>query len=535
MSINQNKLFSGLNAGEMDLIRSMIHEKNYPKDSIIIEEGQSDKVLYVLIEGRVKVIKSTPGHKEVVLAVRESGDFFGEMAILEDAPRSARIIADEDCRLGLISQEAFEKMMVVEPKIAINILKSISFRLRHTNDQIIEQFIQREQNQRRQIDRLNGLFEFCKALTADFDIHRLAQLVPELIQKHVCFDEIFLFFYDETSGKYYILEEKNGTKNIRYFNPGENPFGDYISPGRVSVIDKVPPAVSERNPVIGDLLNHARAFMLVPFSSREHVDGWMLLKNRKAVGWTDDDKAFLIALGSYIYIALQNMKLVSQLVTSEKLSAVGRAASSILHDFKNLLAVVHNYAQFILKSKNEDDINDLVQRILTSSHLMITMSREILLYAKGDIHINRQPRPIKETIGTILTLIENDLETKEIKLITEIPDDLIYDFDQDKICRALYNLVKNASEAVESRTGIITISAYRTSDALIIAVTDNGPGIPESFLQNIFTPFATTKSEGTGLGLTIVKSIVDAHGGQVQVDSAEGKGTSFKIIFPITS
>jgi signal transduction histidine kinase/CRP-like cAMP-binding protein len=533
MTINQNKLFSGLTDQELELIRSMIHEKSYVKGTIIIEEGQSDKILYVLIKGRVKVIKITPDLKEVVLAVREEGDFFGEMAILEDAPRSARIIADDDCQVGLICQSEFEKMMGVEPKIAINILKSISFRLRHTNDQIIEQFIQREQNQRQQINRLNSLFEFCKSLTADFDKNSLIKLVPDLIKKHIRYDEIYLFFYDEPAQRFFTMVENGGDPVMRYFGTHENPFTEYLSLNRISVINQPSVKNRENNPVIEDILQLAQTIMLVPFSSNDRFEGWVILKSREPMEWSEDDKAFLIALGSYIYIALQNMKLVAQLVTSEKLSAVGRAASSILHDFKNLLAVVHNYAQFILKSKNEEDINDLVQRILTSSHLMITMSREILLYAKGDTHLNRQPHSVKEILNVIITLIENELNKKKIELITEIPDDLAYDFDKDKISRALYNLMKNASEAVPIDQGKIKITAASVKDELILSVSDNGVGIPESFLNNIFTPFATTKTEGTGLGLMIVKSIVEAHGGKIEIESTEGKGTTVVLTFPI--
>jgi signal transduction histidine kinase len=106
------------------------------------------------------------------------------------------------------------------------------------------------------------------------------------------------------------------------------------------------------------------------------------------------------------------------------------------------------------------------------------------------------------------------------------------DIDEDKLKQALLNVLKNAIEAM-AHGGKLTIEAGRNGDDIIIAVSDTGTGItPDS---DIFAPFFTTKKEGSGLGLIIVRQIVAAHGGAITYDSGVGEGTTFRITLPLSS
>ena len=104
--------------------------------------------------------------------------------------------------------------------------------------------------------------------------------------------------------------------------------------------------------------------------------------------------------------------------------------------------------------------------------------------------------------------------------------------DKVKLEEVLLNLLRNAKDAV-GENGAITLSAQRKKDMLIILCKDNGCGIPADKINTIFTPFVTSKEDGTGLGLSLSKRIIEAHNGTISVDSAPTKGTTFTIKLPI--
>ncbi len=532
MTLKDNQLFRGLTEDEIKIITPMVRSQVFPAGSVLIEEGQTDKVLFMLIRGKVNVLKKTPDRKEILIAHRHAGDFFGEMALLEDAPRSARIVTAEECEVGLIDDTTFNTMMEIEPKIAVNLLKAISARLRYTSDQIIDQFTKREAEQKKQIERLHQLVEICKAITAQFDKNHLLSFIPRAVLKQIHCDEAFFILLDDPSKQMIVSDGKS--EGVRVLSQAANPFSLFAGTSRLQIVSNPAEFAGKGQPETSFLWDQCSRLMMIPVSSPEHFDGWIILKSSHPEEWVENDTAFLETLASYVAVALQNMRLSVQVVTNEKLTAVGRASSSIIHDFKNLLSVVHIYAQMILKSKGPDDTKELVDKILTSSHLMITMSREILTFARGEIILNREKTGVRKLVQNPLSLIELELKRRNISLSLDIPESHEYDFDAEKMCRAVYNLLKNASESIEKTEGTIRLSSDISGRELCITISDNGKGIPEAVLQTMFTPFVTTKSDGTGLGMLIVKNIIEAHGGQIDIESREGQGTDILLTFPLS-
>ncbi len=106
--------------------------------------------------------------------------------------------------------------------------------------------------------------------------------------------------------------------------------------------------------------------------------------------------------------------------------------------------------------------------------------------------------------------------------------------DPAKIRQVLVNLIQNAAEAMAERGGHVTVraSGFPAESAVVLAVEDDGPGIPAEQIGSLFEPFFTTKFTGTGLGLAISKSLVEQHGGRIEVSSQPGSGTTFLIILP---
>jgi len=129
-------LFSELTHAELDLILSTSREKRYPKGNIIFYEGDPGDFLLIILSGKVKVVLLGEGGQEIILAILGPGSFFGEMAILEDAPRSATVLTLEDSEFLFLEQKSLTSLLKGNSSIALKILKNLSARLRKADDQI---------------------------------------------------------------------------------------------------------------------------------------------------------------------------------------------------------------------------------------------------------------------------------------------------------------------------------------------------------------------------------------------------------------
>lgn len=129
-------LFAHLGDEELGRVAAVARERTYPKNSVILFEDDPGDALYVVVTGQVKVVLVGEDGREVILAVLGGGDFFGEMALIDDEPRSAHVIAMEDARLLVLRREDFHAALEVHPRIALGLLRALSRRLRRADDKI---------------------------------------------------------------------------------------------------------------------------------------------------------------------------------------------------------------------------------------------------------------------------------------------------------------------------------------------------------------------------------------------------------------
>jgi CRP/FNR family cyclic AMP-dependent transcriptional regulator len=129
-------LFSQLNDDELGRISEPARERSYPKNSVILFEDDPGDALYVVVTGQVKVVLIGEDGREVILSVLGTGDFFGEMALIDDEPRSAHVIAMEDANLLVLRREDFQNCLQETPTIAFGLLRALSRRLRHADTKI---------------------------------------------------------------------------------------------------------------------------------------------------------------------------------------------------------------------------------------------------------------------------------------------------------------------------------------------------------------------------------------------------------------
>jgi PAS domain S-box-containing protein len=230
------------------------------------------------------------------------------------------------------------------------------------------------------------------------------------------------------------------------------------------------------------------------------------------------------------YEALKANK--DDLVHSEKLAFAGRMASSISHEIRNPLT---NIILSIRQLKKDDKIKpeilnyaEIVERNTNRIEFLVTE----LLNCARPIKLNLQPWDVHLVIKDILNVHKVRLKMQGIKVIknlTSHPSLLL--FDKEYLGRVFMNLIANAIEAMPPG-GNLSITTKKEKGYFVTEIQDNGRGIPEKNLIEIFDPFFSTKKQGAGLGLTTCQNIVTSHGGMIEVESAWRKGTTFSVSLP---
>jgi signal transduction histidine kinase len=163
----------------------------------------------------------------------------------------------------------------------------------------------------------------------------------------------------------------------------------------------------------------------------------------------------------------------------------------------------------------------------------VNMTQEILDFTRGVSATNFQELEFSEIMDGVLSFIEKDLEKNNVKLRKNAQFKGIVKMDQDKMVRVFYNIASNARDAMP-QGGSLTVATSERNGYVRIDFTDTGTGMPEEVKKHIFEPFMTYgKKHGTGLGMAIVKKVIDDHKGRIEIDSEMDKGTTISIHLPV--
>jgi two-component system sporulation sensor kinase A len=217
---------------------------------------------------------------------------------------------------------------------------------------------------------------------------------------------------------------------------------------------------------------------------------------------------------------------------SEKLSMAGQLAAGIAHEIRNPLTAIKGFLQlfdsgYSLKKEHVQVMSSELMRIEG-------ILNELLLLAKPH-EMNFVRNDVNRIVRQVATLMETEAIMKNIVLcITLAEQELVVDCDENQLKQVFINLIKNGMESM-AQGGRLTISSACTGEAASITFVDHGSGMTPEQLERIGQPFFTTKSGGTGLGLTVSLAIIENHKGMVLIKSEPGQGTSFVIEIPLSS
>lgn len=224
----------------------------------------------------------------------------------------------------------------------------------------------------------------------------------------------------------------------------------------------------------------------------------------------------------------------NELLRNERLTTMGKFSSMILHDIRNPISVIKAYADMLKTNRDiEGKTLKYIENISFETQRLNQLANELLDYSRGEIRLDMGLVDVSEFLQEVKDYASRRMTSKSIKIVCKdnSGDQII--FDRQRMFRVFANLLENARKAM-GHSGTCTISAEQQGELLRLEVRDDGVGMSEEVLNHIYEPFYSSSPDGgTGLGMAIVKSVVDAHHGSVEIESTEGRGTSVCLFLPL--
>jgi two-component system, NtrC family, sensor histidine kinase HydH len=230
----------------------------------------------------------------------------------------------------------------------------------------------------------------------------------------------------------------------------------------------------------------------------------------------------------------ERKRLEEQLQQSEKLASIGQMVATIAHEIRNPLGIIKSSAEVLVKKSSPDParIGKLCGIIVEEATRLSNILKDFLDFARP-----RSPAlfpiDVRDVVSRVRNNLDHEIQSRRIRWaeVQTNGDRPVIMGDADLLYQAFLNMAMNAFEAMEEE-GAITITTGLSDSMVRVDFSDNGHGIRHENLQKVFTPFFTTNEMGTGLGLSVVHNIITAHGGELSVESEEGRGTVFTIRLP---
>ncbi|MFO7955534.1 MAG: GAF domain-containing protein [Candidatus Brocadiia bacterium] len=224
-----------------------------------------------------------------------------------------------------------------------------------------------------------------------------------------------------------------------------------------------------------------------------------------------------------------------KLIEAERMASVGRMAGHLAHEIRNPLTAIGGFARSIARRHEEDTVTHRNANIIYEEARRLERTLVNVLDYTRPLRPDKKPVRINEIVRDTVGQFRPQLEEEDITVRFSLREDLpAVSADGEMIKQVILNLIKNAKEATENKQkGKITVSTDHDGDSVLVSVADNGAGMPPDVVENLFSPFFTTKIGGIGLGLSVSRRIVRQHGGDMEVESELGGGSRFTVSLPV--
>jgi putative PEP-CTERM system histidine kinase len=272
--------------------------------------------------------------------------------------------------------------------------------------------------------------------------------------------------------------------------------------------------------------------LVVPLRSGEENVGFVTVgqdRSGRRFGW--EARECLRVLASHAAAELHKRELLTARVEAKEAEAFRAFSTFLLHDLKNFASTLSLVAGNAVRHRDNPEFQrDAFRSVFETAEKMKTLCNKLRTFS-GSLAARRAPADLNRLVREVAAGLDASLAERVSLNLEDVPT---LSLDADEISSVVRNLVLNATEAI-SPDGRVTVRTAHTNGEVELMVKDDGPGMPREFLErDLFVPFRTTKSAGLGIGLFQSRKIIEAHGGSIEVESEEGKGTTVRAAFPVS-
>jgi len=327
----------------------------------------------------------------------------------------------------------------------------------------------------------------------------------------------------------------------------------YLSTRKEPILKVDEDSEGKENVVLKDIYKQLKSELFLPVLLNSDLVGIISLGMKKSgEDYNQEDVDVLSSLARTEAIAISNAQLIEELsktqaeaAQSEKMAVIGTLAAGINHEVSNPLGIARGYCEMFLlnyrdgiyKNVEQDELvqrcTDIFNKVINEVDRATGITKRLSSFAKPADKFAFSEVSILDEFNEVRAILGHELRIDNVQIISHIPESLPKIFvDKKQVQEILFNIIRNAAQAISGK-GSITIAARDSNGRVFIDIEDTGSGIPKDKIKEIFNPFFTTKApgKGTGLGLFIVKQIVERNKGTISVESTEGVGTKFTLSF----
>ena len=473
--VMNNALFKGVSDANLNF---NFNPKNFieiGEGEIIYQSGDPGDCLYLIIEGDVK-LKIPGGVNGPFILRKTNNDFFGETEVQENSVRKSSAVANKD------------SLMYIIRKIDLSSITQRSKELRYNLWGDLKEDNKMEANKKETL--FNGLTEKLSEQSFFKSENNKSSEVTNYAESDVIGD----------TG-----EETNN-------EPQLNNEAELLE---ASVLKNDIEAIEENDPEIKDIWN-----IEGPDFNREKLNLDIKTENKKS------DLA-------QVNLSFENSVYVQDLLHSDRLISLNKIANFLIHDIKNPIVTIKQYAEHIKKQDVSKEINLVLDMIIEQTNFVVDFVQTTLGYSEGKSISNPQPILLSNALDYILSMLAEYVESRKVKLFKKFEGDGLVNLDKKEFYQACFQIAKNACDAMP-QGGNFYIITKREGDKIRIELKDNGLGIPDSIKDRIFEPFMTHgEKQKSGLGLAIAEKIVKEHNGMIWAEKDLGEGAVITIALPI--
>ncbi len=276
--------------------------------------------------------------------------------------------------------------------------------------------------------------------------------------------------------------------------------------------------------------------LVVPLKAKERLTGMIMLAQRvSGKPYSTEERNMLETVAHHAAMALENARLYDelkqQLISSSKLASLGELAAYVAHEVNNGLQAVINFGSILHQDLTDDNMKADCKVIETEALRARNIVETLLGIARKE-RLGKTAVDVNDLVRSVVTLARLRAKSADVTVEEDYsPEALFIEGSAEQLRQVFLNLFANATDAMPGG-GTITVRTAARENEAVVSISDTGMGISRSDIERIFEPLFTTKSNGTGLGLTVSLSIVREHGGDLSIASEVNKGTTFTVTLP---